>query len=323
MSWHDYLRKELNAGMNYQIIQSPWLKKAVPIALTAVAGAGVVGTAVLAAKATPGAIEKKEEAERLKGEPLTTWEAFKAMAPSYGYAAGTGLITLGAIGGLVIDNNRKQAELATIVASGNQIINRVSRKYGLLHDTVKEKHPETIKEFDEKNFDDAWNEYVKGKNRKKVGWCGMTAFPDVEGEDWGVPRMMGIEYGNGLADENGHEIIFFEATPADVVCAFYNLNAYYHHEGLIYVNKLFYLLNLPKTDLGDRLVWDPSVLWDEWESDWIGFHTEDLEMEDNVPQPASCTMICFDIPPLAEGYANGMGIQDCLNPSEPSNLQTV
>ena len=94
MSWHDYLRKELNAGMNYQIIQSPWLKKAVPIALTAVAGAGVVGTAVLAAKATPGAIEKKEEAERLKGEPLTTWEKVRAMTPSYLPAAGAGLVTL-------------------------------------------------------------------------------------------------------------------------------------------------------------------------------------------------------------------------------------
>ena len=309
--------------MLYQISSSPWTKKVIPVALTIAAGAGVVGTAALAAAATPKALEKKAEAEKEKGEPLTNWEKFKAMAPSYIPAAGAGIVTIGAIGGLVIDSNRKQAELAAVIASGNQIINRVSKKYSMLHDTVKEKHPETVKEFDEKTFDDAWNEYVKGKNRKKVGWCELTAFPEVTGEDWGIPRMMGIEYGNGLADENGHEIMFFEATPADVVSAFYNLNAYYHHEGLIYVNRLFYELNLPKTGLGDKLVWDPSVLWDEWESDWIGFHTEDIEMEDNVPQPAVCTMICFDIPPLAEGYASGIGTPDCLYPSEPSKMQSV
>lgn len=312
--------------MQYNLIQSPWLRKVTPIALTAVAGAGVVGTAVLAAKATPKALEKKAEAEKAKGEPLTTWEAFKAMAPSYLPSAGAGLVTMGAIGGILLDSNKKQAELASIVAGGNQIINRMSRKYGMLRDEVKEKHPEIIKEFDEKTFDDQWNEYVRKKRDKKTAWCNMECFPDVSGEEWGVPRMFGLEYGNGLADENGHEYIFFEATPADIVTAFYNLNGLFHTSaqfgGLIYMNELFYLLNLPKTQLGEMLVWDISVLLEEWETDWIGFYTEDMVMEDDVPQPMTCTMINFHVPPLAEGYKDGMGIPDCLFPAEPSNLQT-
>lgn len=319
--------------MRYEIIHSPWVRKVTPIALTAVAGAGVVGTAVLAAKATPKALEKKAEAEKAKGEKLTTWETFKAMAPSYLPAAGTGLVTMGAIGGILLDSNKKQAELASIIAGGNQIINRVSRKYGMLRDEVREKHPEIIKEFDEKTFDDQWNEYVKKRNRKKQGWCECRALGDLEDVDRGVPRMFGIEYGNGLADENGHEIIFFEAAPFDVLAAFYNLNGifqtgegYYlsgRTDGILCVNDLFHLLNLPKTQLGQQLVWDPCVMAEEWETYWIGFHTEDMEMEDDVPQPAVCTMICFDIPPLAEGYAEGMGIPDCNYPAEPSNLQTM
>ena len=309
--------------MIYQLDSSPWVKKVIPVALTIAASVGVAGTATLAAMATPKALEKRDAAEKEKGEPLTNWEKFKVMVPSYIPAAGVGIATLGAIGGLVIDSNRKQAELATVIAGGNQIINKISRKYGMLHDTVKEKQPQIIEEFDKKNFDDAWNEYVRKKVNKKEAWCMMRSFPDVCGELWGEKRMFGIEYGNGLADENGHEIIFFEATPGDVAVAFYNLNGLYHQDGLKRVNDLFHLLNLPKTQLGDLLVWDPNVLYDEWETDWIGYYTEDLEMEDDAPVPATCTMIYFQIPPLAEGYADGMDIPDHLYPTESSKMQVV
>ena len=135
----------------YQLVESPWLKKATPVVLTLAAGAGVVGTAVLAAKATPKAMEKKAEAEKAKGEPLTTWETFKAMAPCYIPAAGTGLATIGAIYGLMADSRNKRAELSAIIASGTQIINRASRKYEMLRDKVQEKDPEVLKEFDERS----------------------------------------------------------------------------------------------------------------------------------------------------------------------------
>lgn len=309
--------------MLYQISSSPWVKKSIPVVLTVIAGVGVVGTATLAAIATPKALAKKEEAEKEKGSPLTTWETFKSMAPSYIPAVSTGIVTIGAIGGIVADSNRKQAEMAAVIAGGNQIINKISKKYAMLHDTVEQKHPETIKEFDKQNFDDRWNEYIKNKIDHKRAWCGCKCFPDCSGEEWGVPRLFGIEYGNGLVDENGHEIIFFEATPGDVVTAMYNLNGLFHTKGIVYVNDLFGLLNLPKTQLGELLVWDPSVLFDEWESDWIGIYTEDWEMEDDVPQPAVGTIIRFFIPPLAEGYAEGMNIQSLLRPFKPSKMQSI
>lgn len=307
----------------YTVVESPWLKKTVPIVLTVVAGAGCIGSAVLAAKETPKALEAKAEAEKAKGEPLTTWEAFKAMAPSYIPAAATGAVTIASIAGMAVLNHRQHAELAGLIAGSQHIINRMSQKYALLRNDVQEKHPEIIEEFDKRSFDDKWNEYVQNKLDHKRAWCESRCFPDCAGEDWGVPRMFGIEYGNGLADENGREMIFFEATPGDIVTAMYNLNGLFHTKGLVYVNDLFYLLNLPKTQLGDMLVWDPSVLFDEWESDWIGIYTEDWQMENNVPQPAVGTIIRFYIPPLAEGYAEGMNIPDMNCPAESSNLQTV
>ena len=301
--------------MVYELVPSPWAKKAVPYALTAIAGVGVVGTAVLAATATPKALEKKAEAEKEKGEPLTTWESFKAMFPSYLPAAGTGAVTLASIAGIVLDSNKKQAELAAIVASGNQIINRIGKKYSMLREDVKQKEPEIIKEFDKKSFDDQWNEYVETRLKKR-GYCWGNSLPLENSSEYGETRRFGIEYGNGLTDENGHEFIFFDATPGDIIAAFYNLNGLFRQDGIKKVNDLFKLLNLPKTDLGDRLVWDPNVMWEEWESDFIHFYTEDLPLEDDVPEPAVITMIYFSIPPLAEGYAEGMGIPSCQYPEE-------
>lgn len=258
-----------------------WFKKLMPSLLAVTAGAGVVGTAVLAAKATPKAIERKEEAEKEKGEPLTGWEKVKVMAPCYIPAAGTGVATIGAIGAMAVSSSHRQAELGGIIAGSNQIINRIGRKYTTLREEVKKKDPEIIQQFDQESLDDKWNEYVKERINKRVS-CGCRSFPDCSGEAWGEKRMFGIEYGNGLVDENGNEYIFFEATPGDVVTAFYNLNGLYKQNGMQYVNNLFRLLSLPKTDLGSKLIWDPIVLWEEWESDYISFHTEDLTMEDDL-----------------------------------------
>ena len=301
--------------MIYQIVPSPWVRKTIPVALTAVAGAGVIGTAVLAAKATPAALEKKAEAEKEKGEPLTNWEKFKAMAPSYIPAVTTGAVTLGAIGGLVANSNRRQAELASLVAGGNQIINRVSKKYGLLRDKIQEKNPEIIREFDQKSLDDEWNDYVKEQAHKRA-WCIRSLFPIENPEEWGQTCVMCFEYGNGLADENGHELIFFESTPGDVMSAIYNINGYYQSNGFVRVNDFFHELSLTKTDLGNRLVWDASVIFEEWETNYLGFNSQEIPLEDDVPEPATCILIRSDVPPLAEGYADGMGFPDLCHPTE-------
>ena len=298
--------------MRYELISSPWIKKVIPYALTAAAGAGVIGTAVLAAKATLKALEKKAEAEKEKGEELTTWEKFKVMAPSYVPAASAGTATIAAITGIVLDSNAKQAELAAVVTSGNRIIDKISRRHMALREEVKKKDPEVIEEFDKRSLNEQWEAYVK-ERAKMRGHCWGESMPINDSSEWNERMLFGIEYGNDLTDENGNQIIFFESTPADVVCAFYNLNGLARTNSLpiTRVNDLFHLLHLPKTQLGEELVWDPSVMWYEWETDFIHFITEDIPLEDEsmAPEPAVCRMIYFTIPPLAEGYGEAMGIE--------------
>lgn len=296
-------------------LSSPWFKKAAPWILTGMASAGVVGTAVLAAKATPKAIERKEEAEKEKGEELTTWEKVKAMAPSYIPAASVGLATVGSIAGISVMSNKRQAELSALVTGGNQIINRISRKYGALREEVNKKDPEIIKDFDKKTLDDQWEEYVNKRMDKKARcWMlyGGECLPINDSSEYGETRMFCIEYGNGLADENGHEMIFFEATPGDVLCAFYNINGIYQQESTVRLNELFKFLGLPSTELGRRLTWDSDWLISECQENFIDFFTSDLPLEDeSVPSPAVCTIIRFKNPPLAEGYSEGMHYEKC------------
>lgn len=300
------------------ILSAPWVKKAAPWILTGVAGAGVVGTAVLAAKATPKALDRLEEAEKEKGEELTTWEKFKVAAPSYIPTAGVGAVTLSSIAGMAVLNNKQQVELSAVIAGGNQIINRISRKYGTLREEVEKKDPDILKDFDKKTLDDQWEEYVQERMKKKVHcWLNGECLPIDDSCEWGETRMFAIEYGNGLSDENGHEMIFFEATPGDVLCAFYNLNGIYQQEGVVSVNELFSFLGLPSTELGHRLTWDIDWMLDEWATSFIDFCTTDMPLEDDtVPSPAVCTIIQFNIPPMAEGYSEGMEIADCFGPTE-------
>lgn len=84
--------------------------------LAIVGAAGVVATAVLAAKETPKAIRLVEEAEEEKGEKLTTLETVKTVAPAYIPAAITGVTTIACIFGIGTLNKKQQASIASAYA---------------------------------------------------------------------------------------------------------------------------------------------------------------------------------------------------------------
>jgi len=301
--------------MNYQLIQSPWLKKILPVTLAATAGAGVIGTAVLTAKATPEALERKAEAEKAKGEPLTTWETVQAMAPSYIPAAGAGIATIASIAGMALVNKNQQAKLAGVIAGGNQIINRVSKKYDALRNEVRENDPELLKRFDVKSLEDEWEPYVK-ERRKKKAFCPLECLDMDDPHEWGVPRMWFIEYGHGLEDENGHEGVMFEATPGDVLSALYQLQKKFDDMGYAYFNDLLTFLHLPHTDLGSKLIWEIDAVFNDWETGWLDTYTSTTPLEDDVPEPIVCTELFFYSPPMAEGYAEWAEIPSRLHPQD-------
>lgn len=77
---------------------------------------GVIGTAVLAASATPKVVRLLENTEYEKGEPLTKIEKVKLAAPAYIPAAITGMATISCIVGANVLNHKQQASLISAYA---------------------------------------------------------------------------------------------------------------------------------------------------------------------------------------------------------------
>lgn len=96
-----------------------------PTVLTCAAAAGVVGTAVLTAKATPKALDLLHRAEEEKQEELTLVEKIKVTAPAYIPAILAGASTIICIFGANGLNKKQQASLASAYA----LLDRSYREY--------------------------------------------------------------------------------------------------------------------------------------------------------------------------------------------------
>lgn len=84
--------------------------------LTIVGSAGVILTAITAAKDTPKAIQLIEEAKAEKGEELTKLETVKAAAPAYIPTAIVATSTITCVFGANVLNKRKQGALMSAYA---------------------------------------------------------------------------------------------------------------------------------------------------------------------------------------------------------------
>lgn len=84
--------------------------------LTFVGAAGVIATAVLAAKETPKALRILKDAEEEKGEELTKIETIKTVAPAYIPAAVTCVATIACIFGIDAIGKNQQASIASAYA---------------------------------------------------------------------------------------------------------------------------------------------------------------------------------------------------------------
>lgn len=122
------------------------------IFLSCLAAVGVVATSILAAKETPKALKLLEEAERNKGEKLTTLEVVKVAGPSYVPAVLTGVSTIACIFGATALNHRQQASMISSYAmldrSFKEYRKKIEERYGdgtdseVIEDIAKERYDE-------------------------------------------------------------------------------------------------------------------------------------------------------------------------------------
>lgn len=223
--------------------------------LTIIGGVGVVGTAVMTAKATPKALALMEEAKVEKGEELTTWETVKVAGPAYIPAVAVGASTLLCIFGANILDRRSQAALTSAYAlidnAYKEYKNKLKELYG------EEAHNKIVDAIAVEKAED-----VRVANYNLTSYCDLAI---VDGTS--EPRLFYDEYANR----------FFETTVEQVMNAEYHLNRNFALRGYVYLNEFYEFLGLEPTDYGSKVGWSVD---DEFY--WIDFNHRKTTMDDGT-----------------------------------------
>lgn len=220
--------------------------------LTCIGGIGVVATTVLGIKATPKALSKLEEAEKSKGEKLTTYEKVKIAGKEYIPTTTVGIGTLACIFGANVMNKKHQASLvsayALIDSSYREYQQKLKELYG------EEAHQEIV-------------DAIAAEKAKNVG-VRTAGFVDQNklyvDDQCGETRLFYIEC----------EQRFFEATLEQVISAQYHLNRNYNLRGYSVLNEFYDFLGLEPTDYGSEVGW---CNYDEY-TFWVDFNNRETEI---------------------------------------------
>ena len=218
--------------------------------LTGLGVVGVATTAVLAAKATPKALELLQEKDEYKqeayGEPLTRFEKVLAMAPAYIPAVLTGLATVSCIVGMNRVSYTKQASLISAYTYLNSSYEEYRRK-------VKE----------------VFGEEGEAKVRAELG-------REIElYERYGSlhePRLFYDEISNR----------YFEMSMYEMKEAEYNMNRMFNFLGALKLNEVYEFFNLDPTEYGESVGWAALRDWEVIGYSWIEVTFDEITTHDGL-----------------------------------------
>ena len=218
--------------------------------LTGLGVVGVATTAVLAAKATPKALELLQEKDEYKqeayGEPLTRFEKVLAMAPAYIPAVLTGLATVSCIVGMNRVSYTKQASLISAYTYLNSSYEEYRRK-------VKE----------------VFGEEGEAKVRAELGR------EIVLYEKYGSlhePRLFYDEISNR----------YFEMSMYEMKEAEYNMNRMFNFLGALKLNEVYEFFNLGPTEYGETVGWSALRDWEVIGYSWIEVTFDEITTHDGL-----------------------------------------
>lgn len=219
--------------MNELVMRSKmFFKRNSSIILTVCASAGVVGTAVLTAKATPKVLALIENAKEEKGEDLSPLETIKIAAPGYIPAVATGVVTIGCIFAIHGVNKHNQAALISA--------------YGLLENSHRA-YREKVREL----YGEDADVQVKEQIFKSIEKPGV---PPRE-----TDKELFFDYYSGR---------YFNATIEEVLRAEYRLNRILFSREYAYVNEFYEFLGIPPVkhgwDIGWSLGGNTANYWQQW-----------------------------------------------------------
>ena len=255
------------------------VRKYAPLALSCLATAGVVATAILSAKATPAAVElinaaKKDKPvdENSRREVFLT--SIKAAWKCYLPTAAVGTATIACIVGSNVLSSRQQVALmgayAAVQKTYSNYKNKLKELYG------EETHEAIMEAIVKEKCEDVDISAVGSFYSSSLDF-GKETEPDV------------IRTFYDPVSER-----YFETTTAKVIEAEYHLNRNFMLGGSVTVNNFYEFLGLKEIDDGDRLGWS-CVNGDIY---WIDFThyvtTLDDGMQVHVIEPVFDPVTDFD-----------------------------
>lgn len=213
-----------------------FMKKNSSTILTVLSSAGVIGTSILAVKATPKAMKLIDEAKLYNDEELTVMKTVKVAWKPYVPAILTGISTIACIFGI---NHLSRKNQATLMSA-----------YALLDNSYKE-------------YRNKANElYGEDADSKIKTGIAESHLDDIKVED---EKMIFFEF---------QSMRQFTATMHHVVqaeCAFLEL---LHTKGFATLNEYYSLLGLPPVSFGDNQGWHDMERIDPYHCEELEFYYE-------------------------------------------------
>lgn len=231
-----------------------FLKRNSATILTCVGAAGVVATTVTAVKATPKALMLLDHAKEEKGEELTKLEIVKIAGPAYIPSVLLGASTLACIFGANFLSKKGQASLMSA--------------YALVDNGYKD--------F-KKKVDELYGDEASAQVRAGIAKDKYEERPIRTVEDG---KRLYYDFYSGR---------YFEATPAEVKTAEYELNRKLMMDDCAYLNEWYTLLGLESLEHGLDFGWATYANMDAYWQTWIDFHHEKVIMDDGL----ECIIISF------------------------------
>jgi hypothetical protein len=225
-----------------------------------VGAVGVIATTVTAVKATPKALMLMEQATERKGEELTKLEKVKVAGPAYIPTVVLGASTVACIFGANMLNKRNQASLMSA--------------YALLDRSYKDYRTKV----DELYGKEAGEQVRAGIAKDKY---------EEDGHQLEEGKLLYYDFYSGR---------YFEATPAEVKNAEYNLNRALMLDDCVYLNEWYSFLGIETLEHGLDFGWSTCANYDMYWQSWIDFHHEKVEMDDGM----ECIIISFNQDPYPE-----------------------
>ena len=228
--------------------------------LSVIASFGVIGTVVLAVKATPEAEEKIKADSRRNhdGDPYgySKTEAIKSCWRFYIPTFSIGVATIACILGANALNKKQQTSLISA--------------YALLNDEFKLYRRGAIDVYGE----DA-DTKIKSEIAKKmyINTCGLCSCSVYDAD---------MDKSDELLFYDFYSKRFFNATIGAVMNAEYHINRMLNFKGEIDVNTFYEFLGLDPVENGNEIGWNMDYLMYAFDSMWIDFDNQMTQMEDGM-----------------------------------------